>query len=162
MSFSLTDEVYIFLYSALSGALIMLFYDIISASFKKKECPVFIYHICDCIFVIVACVIMLFINLSVNNGIVRGFEFLGAFLGGLIYKFTLSRLILFLLQKITVFTTAFFKIFFKIVLTPTKFMYKMLSKCINALLRPLKKVFSFAFYKANSSFKTARKAIKKT
>ena len=162
MSFSLSREVFIFLYSALSGALIMLFYDIISLSFKKREGPVMIYHICDGIFVIVACVVMLFINLSVNNGIVRGFEFFGAFLGGLIYKVTLSPVVLFLLSKITAFTTAFFKFFFKIVLTPANFMYKMLSKCINALLCPLKKVFSFASYKASSSFKIARNAIKKT
>ncbi len=166
MIFSLSDEVYIFLYSALSGALIMLFYDILSTAFKKKECPVFVYYVSDGLFVIVACAILLFVNLSVSNGIVRGFEFFGALLGGLIYKIIFSRLVLLILLKFTIFTTAFFKIFFKIVLTPLEIMYKMLSKCINVLLCPAKKllknIFSFVFYKTRSSFKTARKAIRKT
>ena len=166
MIFSLSDEVNIFLYSALSGALIMLFYDILSTAFDKKECPVFVYYISDGLFVIVACAVMLFINISVSNGIVRGFEFFGALLGGLIYKIIFSRLIRYIFIKITVFTTAFFKFFFKIVLTPIKFMFKMLSKCINVLLCParkiLRKLFSFVSYKAESSFKTLRKAIKKT
>lgn len=37
MVFSMTDEVYVFLYSALSGGLIMLFYDILSIAGKKKN-----------------------------------------------------------------------------------------------------------------------------
>ena len=73
MVFSMTDEVYVFLYSALSGGLIMLFYDILSIAGEKKECPVFLLNVCDGIFIIVACAIMVFVNFTVSNGIGRDF-----------------------------------------------------------------------------------------
>ncbi len=166
MVFSITDEVYVFLYSCLAGALIMLFYDILSIAGKRKECPVFVLNVCDGIFIIVACAIMVFVNFTVSNGIVRSFEFLGAVLGALLYKLTLSRLISVILRKITDLITAFFKLFFKILLTPLAFMYKMINKCIVALLRPVvyvfRKLFSHLSFKMHTSLRTARKAIKKT
>ena len=113
MVFSMTDEVYVFLYSALSGGLIMLFYDILSIAGEKKECPVFLLNVCDGIFIIVACAIMVFVSFTVSNGIVRSFEFLGAILGAILYKLTLSRLISAFLKKITDAIAAFFKLFFK-------------------------------------------------
>ncbi|HBL81089.1 MAG TPA: hypothetical protein DD391_00515 [Clostridiales bacterium] len=166
MVFSMTDEVYVFLYSALSGGLIMLFYDILSIAGKKKECPVFLLNVCDGIFIIVACAIMVFVNFTVSNGIVRSFEFLGAILGAILYKLTLSRLISAFLKKITDAIAAFFKLFFKILLTPLAIMYKMINKCIVALFRPVvyvfRKLFSHLSFKMHTSIRTARKAIKKT
>ena len=174
MVFSMTDEVYVFLYSALSGGLIMLFYDILSIAGEKKECPVFLLNVCDGIFIIVACAIMVFVNFTVSNGIVRSFEFLGAILGAILYKLTLSRLISAFLKKITDAIAAFQKnvyfqyqeLFFKILLTPLAIMYKMVNKCIVALFHPVvyvfRKLFSHLSFKMHTSIRTARKAIKKT
>ncbi len=166
MVFSMTDEVSIFLYSCLAGMIILFFYDILSLAGKRQECSLFFVNICDSIFVIVACVIMVFILFTVSNGIVRGFEFVGAALGATLYKLTLSPFIYALLEKLTALITSFFKIFFKILLTPLNFMYKMISKCISVLFRPiakvLKKCVAHASFRVHTSVQIARKVLRKS
>ena len=165
MGLSMAYEVYMFLYSCLAGALVLLIYDIFSVASKKNECPLFVCNVCDGIFVVVACAVIFFINLTLHGGILRGYEFFGAVLGALIYKLTISRLVLFLLLKITAFLTSFFKIFFKIVLTPIRFMYKMLSRCMTLFMRPLsaiiKRVLNHISFKMHGYFKAAKSTVKK-
>ncbi|MBR4874555.1 MAG: spore cortex biosynthesis protein YabQ [Clostridia bacterium] len=165
MPFSITDEVYILLYSCLTGIIIMLFYDILSVTEKEKNCPILIVNICDGIFIIVACAVMAFMTFFVCRGIIRGFEFFGAFIGAVLYKLLLSKFVKLFMSHAIRFILAFFKIFFKILLTPIKFMYKIVNRCILAvfcpIIRMLKKLFSHLFYKIRTSFKTNRKAIKK-
>lgn len=166
MFFSMAEEAAVFFYSCLAGVLIMVFYDLISVAGKKQRCPVFILNVCDGIFIVVACAIMVFITFSVSNGIVRGFEFAGAVLGALLYKLTLSRFLSAFFYKICGLVSAFFKIFFKILLTPLEFTYKMVSKCIGVLLRPVvsvvRKMVSHFSFRARFALRTARKAMKKT
>lgn len=166
MVFSITDEVFIFLYSCLAGMIILFFYDILSLAGKRQECSLFFINVCDGIFVIVACVIMVFILFTVSNGIVRGFEFVGAALGATLYKLTLSPFIYLTLEKLTALITSFFKLFFKILLTPIKFMYKMISKCISVLFRPvarlLKKGVAHASFRVRTSVRVTRKVLRKS
>ncbi len=166
MVFSMTDEVSIFLYSCLAGIIILFFYDILSLAGKRRECSLFFINVCDGIFVMVACVIMVFILFTVSNGIVRGFEFVGAALGATLYKLTLSPFVYLILEKLTALITSFFKLFFKILLTPLKFMYKMISKCISVLFRPvvklLKKGVRHALFRARTSVRVTRKALRKS
>lgn len=162
----MTDEISIFLYSCLAGVIIFFFYDILSLAGKRQECSLFLINVYDGIFVVVACGIMVFILLTVSNGIVRGFEFVGAALGALLYKLTLSPFIYAFLEKTTMLITSFFKIFFKILLTPIKFMYKMISKCISVLFCPiakvLKKCFVHAFTRFHTSVRVTRKVLRKS
>lgn len=162
----MNEEVRIFLYSCLTGLLIMLFYDIFSVVRKKKCCSLLLINVCDGMFIITACALMMFINMTVSNGIVRGYEFCGAFLGAIIYKLILCRPISFLLTKIIAFITTVFQLFFKIVLTPIQFMYKMIYKCMVVLVRPvrflLRRLFSHTSHKVKTSVKTVQKALKKT
>ncbi len=165
MAFSITDEVYVFLYSCLSGVLIMLFYDLLSVTEKKSDCSIFLCNVCDGIFMIVALTIMIFINFNVASGIVRGFEFVGAALGAVFYKLTISKLMQQIFKKITEIICSVFKLFFKILLTPLRFMYKMLNKCISALLYPivrlLRRLILHTLFKLKTSVRTTRKAMKK-
>ena len=59
------EELHIFFYSVLGGALIMLLYDIFSVTFKKGNLPFLVITVCDGIFVFSACAITIFITLSV-------------------------------------------------------------------------------------------------
>ena len=154
----MTDEVCIFLYSCLAGVLIMLFYDIVSIAGKKRTCSIFLCNVCDGIFILVACTIMIFINFSVSNGIVRSFEFVGAALGAFFYKLTVSKLLTAILMKLTDFFTAFFKFFFKILLTPIEFMYKIFIKCINGLLYP----FLWLMRRIGNAFKRSVRLYRRT
>lgn len=166
MIFSMTDEVFVFLYSCFSGVLMMLFYDILSVAGKQRKCSMFILNICDGMFITVACAVMFFVNWTVSNGIVRSFEFLGAILGAIFYKLTLSRPISACLEKITEQIASFFKIFFKILLTPLAITYKMINKCIMVLcgsvVHTLRKLLFRFSCKMHTSMRTARNAIKKT
>lgn len=166
MASSITDEIVIFLYSCLSGILIMFFYDVLSVAKRKKSAGVFIVNICDGIFIVVSSAIMMFIIFSTSRGIVRGFEFLGAASGAVLYKFTISRFILLALTHFVRIISSFFNFFLKILLTPIKFMYKMINKCIVVLFYPvmrlLKKIKMHFSFKIRSFFKTAHKTIRKT
>ncbi len=166
MHISMTDECYIFLYSCLSGALICFFYDLVFLALRQKKCSLFVLNICDGICVIVACAIMLFVTFSVSQGIVRAYEFFGALLGAVFYKLTLSRLFCFILCKMIDGILIFFKVFLKILLTPLKFMYKMINKCIKGLLcpivRPVKKLFRLLWFRLKSNVHITRKAMRKT
>ena len=166
MYVSMTDDFFIFLYSCLSGALIFLFCDIVSVTLRQKTCSLLVINICDGICVIVACAIMIFVTFSVTRGIVRAFEFFGALLGAVLYKLTLSRLFRAVFCKITDGILTFFKFFLKILLTPLRFMYKMINKCIKGLLcpvmRPLKRLCAHAWFRLRSSLHITRKAIRKT
>lgn len=111
MTFSISTEVRIFLYSCLTGLIIMLFYNIFSVVRKKRDCSLLLVNVCDGMFIITACALMMFINMTVSNGIVRGYEFCGAFLGAILYKLLLYRPISFLLTKIVAFITVVFQLF---------------------------------------------------
>jgi hypothetical protein len=165
MFFTITEEMLIFLYACLTGALIMLFHDILSVT-QRKNCPLLIINLCDGIFIAVACVLMIVINLSISNGIVRAYEFVGVFLGAVLYKLLFSRLICFLLRKIIAGFTSFFKVFFKILLTPLNFMYKIINKCILAFMCPIACMFkrfrSYVLFRTQASVRTIRKVVKKT
>lgn len=166
MLLTLNEELRIFFYSALGGALIMLLYDIFSVAFKKDKQPLFVITVCDGIFVVTACIITVFITLSVSRGMVRFYEFLGLILGATLYKLTLSRLFCFLFLKFLYGFYTFLKLFFKILLTPLLFMYKMISKCIRWLFCPIirwvRRFSTYLYQIISKTILDARKTIRKT
>ena len=166
MLFSMEEEVFIFLYAILTGAVICMLYDLVSVCTKKSTCPIFVCNMLDGITLLITCVILLYVSISVSRGIVRFFEFVGVFLGILLYKLLLSRLVCAIFCKITEIFCTFFKVFFKILLTPVQFMYKIFSKCINGLLCPImwigRKTLRVVSSRLESAFHVFRKARNKT
>ena len=166
MLLTLGEELRIFFYSVFGGALIMLLYDIFSVTFKKDNWPFFVVTVCDGIFVLSACAITIFITLSVSRGMVRFYEFLGLILGATLYKLTVSRLFCLLFSEVLYAIFTFFKIFFKILLTPLLFMYKMINRCIRWLFCPIgrqiKRFVSYLYRIVIKTILTARKTIRKT
>lgn len=136
MIFSMKEELMIFLSAILTGIGIPMLYDMIFVCTKRKPCHIFVCHILDAVTVIVSCIILFYMTLSVSRGIVRLFEFFGLFVGIVLYKLLLSKLFCAVFNKITDILCTFFKLFFKILLTPIEFMYKIFNKCINGLLYP--------------------------
>lgn len=133
-------EIPIFLWSLLSGVIIMALYDVLSVATKKEQYSILVCNIFDGIFLVCACAIMIFILLSVSNGYIRGFEFIGAFIGAIVYKLTLSPLLLFVFSKIIEIIFLIFRFFLKLLLTPLQFMYKIIYNTISVLYRFLQKV----------------------
>lgn len=166
MLFTLTEELLIFLYAAATGAVIFAIYDLVSVCTKKSGCPIVVCNIADGVCITVACAVMLFVSLTISRGIVRFFEFVGVMLGAILYKVLLSTFFCAVFHKITDVFCAFFKLFFKILLTPLIFMYKIMIKCINGLLCPIrwaaKKLYTTLFRKAANGLHKLRKARNKT
>lgn len=166
MTFTLSEELRIFFYSLFGGALIALLYDLFNTAFKKDHHALFIITICDGIFVVTACAITVFIMLSVSQGTVRFYEFFGLFLGAIFYKYTLSRLVCLAFSRFLYSIYTFLKIFFKILLTPLLFMYKMINRCIRWLFCPVirfcRRLSVYLYRVVLKTISIKRKTIKKS
>ena len=160
--FTISREVTIFLWSVLCGAVIMMMYDIFSLARKTGGFSILVCNICDGLFVLCASGIMIFVVFCVSNGYVRAYEFIGAAIGGILYKILPSRYITFIMQKILLFFYSFFAKISKILLTPIGFMYKIICSIIGLLYKMLTKLFAPLCNKASMHLHTLKKTFKKT
>ena len=127
--FTMSQETQIFIWSVLCGIIIMVIYDFFSVP-RRNHFSIFTCNVFDASFVIIATGIMFFVIFSVANGCVRAFEFIGAFLGGILYRLTLGKIVPTVFCKIIMIILLFFSNFFKFLLTPIKFMYKIIYSII--------------------------------
>ena len=160
--FTISREVTIFLWSVLCGAVIMMMYDIFSLARKTGDFSILICNICDGLFVLCASAIMIFVVFCVSNGYVRAYEFIGAAIGGILYKILPSRYITFVMQKILLFFYSFFAKISKILLTPISFMYKIICSIIGLLYKMLTRLFTPLRNRTSMHLHTLKKTFKKT
>ena len=136
--FTMSQEALIFIWSVLCGAVIMVIYDFFSVP-RKSHFSIFTCNVFDASFVIIAPGIMFFVIFSVANGCVRAFEFIGAFLGGILYRLTLGKIMPTIFYRMIKLISLFFSKIFKFLLTPIKFMYKIIYSIIGVLCRGVRK-----------------------
>lgn len=137
MDFSISHEATVLFWSTLGGVCIAFIFDLFRALRLKAHTETFFSGIHDIVFWLIATVIMFFIIFFTNNGTLRLYQFFGAFSGAMIYFLLLSRFVLFLIGFISDKIYNFFKIFFKIVLTPLMFMYKILYVSLSFVFVPV-------------------------
>ena len=137
----INGEVAIFLWSVVSGAVCAVLYDFFSSFCDTRKFSVFVLNIFDGIFVICATAFLLFVLLNVSNGYIRGYEFVGALIGAIFYKFTLSRLFKFIFKRTIAIFFSIFDFFCNLLLTPIKFMYKIMYNIISMSYRAVLKAF---------------------
>ncbi|MBR5156721.1 MAG: spore cortex biosynthesis protein YabQ [Clostridia bacterium] len=141
MEFSIAQEAYVFLASALCGVFISVIYDVLRVIRLYAKTSYAVTNIEDIIFWFIALIIMFFTVFYTNYGYVRWYEFLGVFLGALLYFLTISKTVCMVLKK---FIEIFFKIFVffcKILLTPLVFTYNIIYKSILFIFVPVFKFF---------------------
>lgn len=136
MDFSVTHEAYVFFISVLSGIGIGLLYDCLRTIRRCSGASSAITDVEDVIFWVVSVALMFFAVLLSNNGELRWYQFLGCFLGSILYFFTLSRAFCFLVRKIIEIFSKIFAFFCKILLTPLLFTYKLLYRSILFIFVP--------------------------
>lgn len=137
MEFSVTQEVYVFLSSVLSGMFICVVYDLLRVMRSYTKTTHAITDIQDIIFWCIAIIIMFFTVFHTNRGAVRWYEFLGALLGSVIYFFALSKVFCIVLKKIINIFLKIFVFFCKILLTPLVFTYNIIYKSILFIFAPI-------------------------
>ncbi len=159
--FSVSKEAFVFVCSALSGAVIFFVYDLFRLLRKKSGAGLFLVHIQDGMFWLIAFAIMFFAVLFINNGILRMYEIFGAFLGALIYGFALSGWVRKVLEKAIDVFSGIFRFFLKILLTPLYFAYNILYRYICLLLRPFMRFGRAGAIRLAEGLKRSGRMIKK-
>lgn len=140
MDFSVSQEAYVFLCSALAGVIIAMLRDVFYMLRKKCGHNCLLTDISDIVFWMAAAVIMFVVIFFANSGKIRWYEFMGVILGSVIYSFTLSRVFLTVLEFIYAIFLKIFKFFFKILLTPFIFLYNIVFKGIVFIFTPVFKM----------------------
>lgn len=134
MGINLTREVYVFLSYVLCGVLCGMVFDIFRALRRTVRMNVAQVFITDVFFWVIITGLCVFCVFGINGGLLRSFVICGFILGCFLYFLTLGKLFLNLFSKIMTIIVNFIKIFFKILLTPLTFSYKIIlvySKKIN-------------------------------
>lgn len=135
----MSNQAYIFLWSFLGGALIAFLYDLFRIRRKAIKTLSVLVYIEDLIYWIAVALIMFAVVYHSNEGEIRGYIFLGAIIGVVMYILLLSRIIIassmFIIRLVyRVFKFIFlvltfpFKILFKILGIPARFIYKILAR----------------------------------
>ena len=94
MPVSISHEAYIFLCSVAGGALIAFIYDLFRIRRKALRTPALFVYIEDLVFWLLVAVIMFGTVYLSNDGELRGYIFLGAILGAVLYSMLLSRIVI--------------------------------------------------------------------
>lgn len=119
----INKEVYIFLWFALSGGICGMIFDLFRAIRRTTNPPDWMVYIEDVLYWLIVAVIMMLTAYFRDSGVIRVYMFLGMLLGSVIYFFIFS------------------KICYKVFLS----FCRILSKVIDCIYLPLKKVIKFAY-----------------
>lgn len=119
-------QVWIFLMFVLCGGIIMLIFDFFRAVRIAAKTGIPATAVCDVLFCVSAAFCITACVWNTNNGAFRCFELIGLILGGIFYFFLLGRWIFKIFLFLTENILKFVRLIFKILLTPPRFLYKIL------------------------------------
>lgn len=139
MQINLPSEVYAFLWSILSGVLAGLIFDIFRISRKFIKTNDIITYIEDIAFWMVVGIIMLLTAFYFNNGEIRGYIFLGMFLGATLYFLTISNFFMKMVSIILSYLIKIITYISKLIYKPIAFICKLVYKPLNLLTKAVKK-----------------------
>ena len=106
--FSLSYECLIFLYSVILGAFLGVVFDVFRVIRAIVPHNSFIVAFEDILFILIWALSLVVFSVELSGGIIRFFCFFGTFLGFAIYFFTVGKIIITLIRKISLFIRRFF------------------------------------------------------
>ena len=124
----MAHDVYALLGITAAAAIASLIFDLFRVIKNNTKIPT---AVMDILFWLVASVLMCAALLYFNNGIMRGYEIVGAIVGALLYFLTISKPVIKVFTVIFQFFLKKLKFICKILLTPLQFLYKILYKIYN-------------------------------
>lgn len=153
LAVSVSSQVVIFFYCIFGGILIGFLFDIFRLSRRIIQTSDLITYIEDIVFWLLVGVVVLATVFQFNQGQLRGFVFLGMFLGLIFYFMLFSSLlmrficyIISLLEKITRYVIKIMKkpikIMVKMIVVPAKLIWSFLKNIIQRLNTSIKKLLS--------------------
>lgn len=156
---SVGNQAYVFLCCVLGGMIIAFIYDIFRIRRKAIKSNNIIVYFEDFIFWILVALVLFSVVYISNDGELRGYVIIGAFIGSILYSLLLSKIImavfLFTMKVVykflvTVFSILLFplKIIFKVLKVPAKIIYNSLGKIFGKARRVSKaKLSKFNIWK---------------
>ena len=132
------NQAYLFIVFSLTGVIIGLLFDffrILRRSFKTSN---IITYFEDVLFWILTGALILYNIWYFNNGEIRIYMFLGIIMGGLIYMFTLSNIIISLLSKILISIVKVLELPFKTLFSIFHKFFTVIMKIFNNFSKKLK------------------------
>ena len=132
-----------FLIYIVAGIIICIFFDFFRSLRKAINTSNIVTYIEDILFWIITGIFLILIIRKFSFGEIRLYMFIGLILGGVVYFCTLSKYLI----KINVFIMKFFK---KILLTISKFVFKIFGKPVN---------FKIINIKGRKNIKKAKKTV---
>ena len=136
-----SSQAILFLIFAINGLVIGILFDLFRITRRSFKTGIILTSIEDVVFWLLTGIIILYSIFTFNNGIIRGYLFLGLGCGIVLYLLTLSSFFI----KINVYIINFIKriviIICNILLIPIKFIYSLLLKAILMIFRPISNIF---------------------
>lgn len=126
MTVNLSSELLIFFSFFICGAICGIIFDVFRAIRKNIKMNTPFVLISDVLFWILVTYISAFCVFYINDGLLRAFVICAFLIGVFLYFCTLGHLFFPLLCKIIEIICHFINLFFKILLTPFKFSYKII------------------------------------
>ena len=157
----IVEQVYIFLYAILAGAIAAFLYDILRIKRRAIKTSVILVNLEDFLFWLVAAVILFLTVYKSNSGQMRGFIFIGNVIGVILYESLLSNIIIKssimiinvikrILKFIWKVVSYPFKLVFKIILIPVSFLLKLITKLFKLIGKGLKNIVILADIKGKT------------
>lgn len=100
MNYSISAELQFFIVSIISGAILLVVYDILRILRRVIKHGKFLVAVQDLIFWICASVFIFLMMYKENNGVIRGFCIIGMAIGSILYHYTLSTVFVDLVTKL--------------------------------------------------------------
>ncbi len=126
MKLDLNAEVITFLYAVICGMICGICFDFFRALRKELKAGAAVTGVTDAMFWICTSVVVGYFSFYVNHGMLRAFVLCGLILGAVLYFLLISRAVFWLFLKIIEIICKIINLFFKILLTPFQFSYKII------------------------------------
>jgi spore cortex biosynthesis protein YabQ len=120
----IVNQVYIFLYAILGGAIAALFYDILRIKRRAIKTNVIIVSLEDIFYWLVAAMFLFITVYKSNSGEMRGYIFIGNIIGVILYESLLSEIIIKSSVMIINFIKRILLFIYKVLSYPFKLIYK--------------------------------------
>lgn len=131
----IVNQVYIFFYAILGGAILALLYDVLRIKRRAIKTNVIIVNLEDIFYWIVAAMFLFMTVYKSNSGEMRGYIFLGNVIGVILYETLLSKIIINSSVMIINLIKRILLFIYKILSFPFKLIYKILKVPIHFILR---------------------------
>jgi len=136
----IVEQVYVFLYAILGGAIAAFFYDILRIKRRAVKTNILLVGLEDIIYWLVASVFLFITVYKSNSGEMRGYIFLGNLIGVMLYESLLSKIIIDFSVTFINITKKVIVCIAKILSYPFRFIYKVFKPLITLAAKLISRV----------------------